>query len=501
MTAMRTVVAPVRQADGLKNELFLLTVMRPAEVLDNDGEERFVDLAGQLALADDAWLARFIGWLRTRDELTPAAVVAAAEMVRVRLAAGLATSGGNRKVISDAIRRADEPGALLDYWFRCHGRTMPKPIKHGLADAVQNLYDERALSAYDTVTARIRFGDVIDFVHPKPVTDRQRELFNYAKARRRPDPAVPASLSVLRAQALLYSLTPEHRHELLAAPDLADRFAEAGMTADLVGRWLLGETDPRAWEAVLPSMGYADRLSWLHELDACGLSREAARRLGEEMADPSPIARERIRPLRLYEAARQTPSRAWAAARAWTAPLERALQTSLTNVPWLPGRTLILIDRSVSMFTQVARGSAVTVADRAAVFGAALALRAKDANLVQFGTSHRQVEFATDEPLLAVLQRFWQLGDGNAADAVGARFRGHDRVVIITDEPDGSAWQGPYPAAALPPQTPSYIWNVAGTARDLGNADGRRYVFSGLTDAAFDVIPLIETTHHGEWPF
>jgi hypothetical protein len=73
----------------------------------------------------------------------------------------------------------------------------------------------------------------------------------------------------------------------------------------------------------------------------------------------------------VYEATRQAPSRDWAAARAWTLPLERALQISLTNVPSLPGRTLILIDRSVSMFTQVARGSSVTVADLAAVFGTA----------------------------------------------------------------------------------------------------------------------------------
>jgi hypothetical protein len=73
--------------------------------------------------------------LRSRDELASAAVVAATEMVRVRLRSGLTTSGGNRKVISDALTRADEPGALLDYWFRRYGRTMPKPIKHGVADA------------------------------------------------------------------------------------------------------------------------------------------------------------------------------------------------------------------------------------------------------------------------------------------------------------------------------------------------------------------------------
>jgi hypothetical protein len=492
-------VTPKRTTD-LKRELFLLTAVGLAEGLDyyTDTDERFVDLIGHLALADDGWLARFIGWLRSRDDLASAAVIAATEMVRVRLGAGLTTSGGNRKVISDALKRADEPGALLDYWFRHYGRTMPKPIKHGLADATQNLYDERALATYDTIAARIRFAGVINFVHPRAITGDQRELFGYAIARRRPNAAIPASLPLLRARELLYSLTPAQRREILGRPHLADRFAEASLTWDLLDGWLLGETDSRAWEAVLPSMGYADRLTRLHELDVCGLSRETVRRLNEELADPARITRERILPLRLYEAGRQTQSRTWASA------MDRAMQATLTNVPSLPGQTLILIDRSASMFTQVARGSAVTLADRATVFGTALALRAEEANLVQFGTSHRRVEFTADDPLPAVLQRFWQLGDGNAADAVSARFRGHDRVVIITDEPDGSAWQGPHPAADLPHRTPCYIWNVASTAREFSagrGGSGWRHVFSGLTDAAFDVIPLIEAAHHDEWPF
>ncbi len=247
-------------------------------------------------------------------------------------------------------------------------------------------------------------------------------------------------------------------------------------------------------------MGYADRLDRLDELAACGLSREAVRRLSEELADQAQVALERIRPLRLYHAYRHTPSGTWAALRAWIAAIERALPASLATVPTLPGRTLILIDRSISMFTQVSRGSAVTVADRAAVFGTALALRAQQADLVQFGTSHSPVDFAADEPLQAVLQRFWQLGDGNAADAVRAHFNGHDRVVITTDELEGSAWQGPHPAAALPAETPSYIWNVASADRTRSGGR-RRYVFSGLTDAAFDVIPLIEAADRGTWPF
>lgn len=502
MHATRTRPVTTR-AESLKKDLFIRTVVGPAEGLDHHTgtDERFVEIVGELALADDGWLARFIDWLRDRDELRAAAVVAATEMIRVRLGAGLPTSGGNRKMISDALRRADEPGALLDYWFGRYGRTMPKPIRHGLADAVQRLYDERALATYDTVAAKIRFTAVIDFVHPRPAGGRQRDLFAYAAARRRPDAAIPASLPLLRARAHLYTLTPEQRHETLQAPDLPEVFAAAGMTPDLLDGWLLGENDPRAWQAVLPSMSYADSLSRLRGLGECGLSREAVQRLSEKLADPERIAAERIRPLRLYEAARRTPSATWAASRAWNAALENALQISLANVPALPGRTLILIDRSVSMFTQVTRGSAVTIADRAAVFGAALALRAAEADLVQFGASHRRVAFTSEESLPTVLQRFWQLSDGNAAEAVRSRFRHHDRVVIITDEPGGSAWQGPHPADALPSGTPSYIWNVASTEPTPREQDDRRYVFSGLTDTAFDAIPLIEAAGRGEWPF
>jgi hypothetical protein len=76
----------------------------------------------------------------------------------------------------------------------------------------------------------------------------------------------------------------------------------------------------------------------------------------------------RIRPLTVHAA------RLEVTAPGWDGPLEAAAGAALALVPALTGRTLILVDRSASMFTQVARGSAATVADQAAVFGACLAL-------------------------------------------------------------------------------------------------------------------------------
>ena len=156
------------------------------------------------------------------------------------------------------------------------------------------------------------------------------------------------------------------------------------------------------------------------------------------------------------------------------------------------------------MFTQIARGSAATVAEQGAVFGACLALRSADTTLVQFGTGHSPLPFSPGQSLTELLGRFGEMGDGNAATAVRACFDRHDRIVIVTDEPHGSAWQGEHPAAAAPADVPVYIWNVAGTPQPA--ASGRavipgRYVFVGLSDAAFDVIPLIEAGLRDFWPF
>lgn len=495
--ASATSEVPARTGN-LKVELFLRAVNGLAEGTDyyEDTDDRFVALVGHLALADDGWLVRFIGWLRSHDELRSAAVVAATEMVRVRLGAGLTTSGGNRQVISSALSRADEPGELLAYWFRRYGRAVPKPIRHGLADAVQRLYDEAGLAAYDRASKTVRFADVISLVHPKAASKEQDQLFRYAIARQGRTAGIPASLPMLRARAALYALPSEQRTQLLDRLDTAQVLSTAGMNAGMVERWLLGAMDARAWSAVVPSMTYAELLGGLPALDGCGLPDETLGLIGEILADTGRVARERVLPLRLHAADRDVSSRRWG----WA--LEQAMEAALANVPELPGRTLVLVDRSASMFTQVDKGSTVTVADQATVFGAALALRAESADLVQFGTAHRVVAFSPSERMLSLAERFTQMGDGNAAIAVRARYDGHDRVVIVTDEPDGSAWQGEHPAAGLPERVPSYVWNVASIPRSqTSSAAGRRYVFSGLTDGAFAAIPLIEAAHRGDWPF
>jgi hypothetical protein len=144
----------------------------------------------------------------------------------------------------------------------------------------------------------------------------------------------------------------------------------------------------------------------------------------------------------------------------------------------------VLVDRSRSMFGSLSARSQLTRADAAAVFETALAVRAQAADLVQFGSGSAPVRLRQDESVLRTVQRFGSLGGTRTAAAGRRHYRGHDRVVIVTDE---QAWfdpRGSDPTQAVPPNVPVYTWNLAGYRYGHGPIGvWLRHIFSGLTDA------------------
>ena len=484
-------------ARDARSELFLLAVTNMVGEdtfyeAASDRDARFAELVGRLAVSDPEWTARLIGWLRTGANLRSASLVAAAEFVAARLAAGI--SGGNRAVIASVLQRADEPGELLAYWFATHGRAVPKPVKRGVADAAVRLYSERSLLKWDSPLRSVRFGDVLDLTHPTPVAAWQGALFRYAIDRRHDRASsVPPALSVLAARAALSALPVAERRAVLATPS---RLADAAMTWESLAGWLDGPLDAAAWQAVIPSMGYMALLRNLRNFDDAGVPDDVASSVAARLADPERVAASRQLPLRFLSAYRAAPSLRWAGA------LDKALSASLASVPSLGGRTLVLVDRSGSMFGPLSRRSELTRADAAAVFGAALAVRASSADLVQFGTGSAAVSSRAGESVLRVLDRFGNLGGTDTAEAVRRHYRGHDRVVIVTDEQAWFGYRGSDPTRAVPSRVPVYTWNVAGYQFGHGpSGGGLRHTFGGLTDGGFAMIPLLEAGRDATWPF
>jgi hypothetical protein len=214
--------------------------------------------------------------------------------------------------------------------------------------------------------------------------------------------------------------------------------------------------------------------------------------MARRISDPGAVRRSKQFPFRYLAAYRHAPSLRWGHA------LEKALRHSLANVPSLPGRTLVLVDRSGSMFGGLSPQTQLNRADSAAVFGTALAVRADRADLVQFGSGSAEVKVGSGESVLKVLERFGDLGGTDTGAAIRKHYRGHDRVVIVTDEQASSRGT----LDAVPAHVPVYTWNLAGYRAGHGpSGSAHRHTFGGLSDAAFRLIPLLEAGRDAAWPW
>lgn len=495
-------------ARDTKSELFLLAVSNMGgehTFYESGGQRdtRFADLVHQAAVADPEWTARLLKWLRSEANMRTASLVGAAEFVYARLVASSDTGVTNRAVVDSVLQRADEPGELLAYWTGANGRRVPKPVKRGIADAVQRLYDERAVLKWDSDARGFRMADVLNLAHPSPAADWQGALFQYVLDRRRDgDVAVPAPLSVIAARRELMAWPVEQRRALFTRPDAADVLRRAGMTWEAVAGWLQGPLTREVWEALAPSMGYMALLRNLRNFDEAGMSDEVAASVAARLVDPGQVARSRQFPFRFLSAYEAAPSLRWGHA------LDQALQASLANLPALAGRSLILVDTSASM-TQGAFSakSKVTPAKAAAVFGVALGAKGEQVDVVGFADGTFRHDVPRGMSVIRGVDRFLKrIGEvGHGTDIIGSlrrTYRGHDRVFIISDMQTIGGHHGQGVSDVVPAHVPIYGFNLNGykqAAYATGKAN--RHEFGGLTDATFRMVPLLEAGRNADWPF
>lgn len=478
-------------------------------------DERLRLLVADLALNDAQWLVDFATWLRGPGNMRTASLMIAVDFNHERLAKGISDDGLNRRIIDAVCQRPDEPSEILAIWTAWYGRAVPKPVKRGIADAARRLYNERSLLKYDTASHAYRFGDVLNLVHaaPDPAKPWQGALFKHALERRYGrDVSDFSELPTIRSNMEWRALAQSDKRSLhLLDPTFVK---EAGLTWEDVLS-LLGDEVNKAtlWEALIPSMNIMAQLRNLRNFDKAGVPDSVAQQVVSKLTDPDVIAKSRQLPFRFLAAYRATKE---AGSLRWAYPLEQALNHSLANVPSLGGRTLILVDRSPSMFPSwsgVDTKTGMSRADQAAVFGCALALRAEKPTLVEFGGNSKVVSFPKGSSLLPLIDRFGEDAGTDIPSAVKRHYDNHDRVVIITDEqtrpgylPSNMVSYGGMREtsidALVPLDVPVFMWNLAGyTASAMPSGSNARFTLGGLTDSAFRLIPLLESGSAGVWPW
>jgi hypothetical protein len=490
----------------VKSELFLLAVTNlvSEDTFYESGKQRdnrFAALVHQATREDPDWTARLIRWLRADANMRSASVVAAAEYAKA--------GGPNpRAVVASALQRADEPGEFIAYWHAKYGRTLAGGKQRGVADAVARLYTERAALKYDGTSHAYRLGDVVELVHPTPTAPWQADLFRYLIDRRhnRDEPRITDRLETIQMRAGLEKMPVDQRRAMLSMPSADLTFQMAGMTWESLSGWLQGPMDRQAWEAVIPSMGYMALLRNLRNFDEQGVSDEVAQKVAAKLADPAEVAKSRQFPLRFLSAFKAAPSLRWS----W--PLEQAVQHSLANVPALPGRTLILVDLSGSMWSPLSARSELQRWEAAALFGFALALRAQSADTYVYGSSYQRIDPPMASSLLTLIGRMQGMGGTDTFGTLAHTYGGHDRVVILTDEQAhtpgfSSAFHYGYSNTVDPEsilrqvQGPIITFNLAGYRAAHLEAGANRVTVGGLTDQGFRMLDLLDKRARGDWPF
>lgn len=501
-----------------RSELVLLAVVNMVSEKTfyesaQERDSRFARLCAQAAVEDGAWYLAFVTWLRGEANMRSASLVAAAVGVKARLAenerlskiSGSAaivvldeSEGYNRKIVNAVLQRPDEPGEFLAYWHTQYGRNLPMPVKRGLGDAARRMYNERALLKYDTESHAVRFGDVVDLVHPTPGAPWQSDLFAYAMHRRHGyAEQVPESLSMVK---LNRELRANRDHVGWLNPDVV---RDAGMTWEDELSALGSKVDKaKLWEVMIPSMGIMALLRNLRNFDEAGVSDRAAQLVINKLTDPEVIARSRQFPYRFLSAYRAAPSLRW------SYPLQRALDMSLANVPRFKGRTLVLVDTSGSMLGTVSAKSSVRHVDVGALVGVTLAARSEGSvDLVQFATRWAPVNLPKGTSVLkgveSLNQKINLVGWGtNTAQALQASYNGHDRVVIVTDGQAFHAWGGGSVSDSVPAHVPLFGIDTSGySASSIDTSRPNRYEVGGFSDKLFTMIALLDSGRSASWPW
>ena len=336
---------------------------------------------------------------------------------------------GIAQAICDTIQRPDEMMELLAIYWKDGKRPLPKQMQKGLALAFCK-FNEYSLAKYNRDTA-IKLRDVMFMCHPKPRDEAQAELFKRVA------------------------------ENTLATPDTWEVALSGGADKKETFTRLIQEG----------KLGYLALLRNLRNMEYAGVDRK--------LVSDAIIAKrggaERVLPFRYVAAARACPSMEPA--------LDKALCDTISKLPKLPGRTVVLVDVSGSMFTTLSVKSDLRRSDAAACL--ASMINADDLRIITFSENHVEVPPRRGMAGVDAILRSQMHSSTYLGRAVEyANSLPHDRLIVISDEQTSDRVTNPVAKHA-------YMINVASYRNGIGYGNGWTHI-DGFSESVLTFISEFE---------
>ena len=336
--------------------------------------------------------------------------------------------------VARVIQRADEPAELLSiFWSHTPNgqkrKMIPAQMRKGLAKAFRK-FAEYHLAKYAGAGDKVTLRDALRMARPTPLSAEQSALWRRVTTR------------------------------TLATPDTWETELSAGKDKRAVFERLILER----------KLGYFALLRNLRNM--------AQANVDPDLVKAAILARkggaERVLPFRYVAAARAAPM--------FERELDAALEAAVAEMPVLSGKTLVLVDVSVSMDWALSSKSGMKRIDA----GAALAAMIPSDDLRLFTFSTHVVEVPPRRGMAGVdaIVRSQQHGGTDLGRAV-EKMNGikHDRLIVITDEQSQTAVPDPVCGKA-------YMINVASAKNGIGY--GRWTHIDGFSEAVLRFIAEME---------
>lgn len=331
-------------------------------------------------------------------------------------------------VLADVIQRPDEMGEFLSLYWKEKRQPLSNQVKKGLAKAFSK-FNEYQLAKWDKNSAAIRIRDVMFLVHPKPQNNDQAALFKKVA------------------------------EDKLETPDTWEVQLSAGADKKDTFTRLMDEK----------KLGALAFIRNLRNMVNAGVDESKIRSYAQN------VNLERVLPFRFIAASRQVP--------ALSDMLESMMFRCLANHQKIPGKTVLVVDVSGSMFgTQISEKSDLDRFDAAAAL--AMLCREVCEDVVIFSFSNTAVripsQFRGFELVKAISNSQHHGGTqlGVAIANIHGVIPSYDRCIVFTDE---QSYDRPAKPKGL-----GYVVNVAAYKHGINIKEWQEV--NGFSEAIIDYI-------------
>jgi len=329
-------------------------------------------------------------------------------------------------VLTSVIQRPDEMSEFLSIYWKDGKSPLSNQVKKGLANAFVK-FNEYQLAKWDKNSAAISLRDVMFLTHAKPTSPEQEALF--------------------KRVANLELVTPDTWEvQLSAGVDKKEAFTR-----------LMAEK----------KLGALAFLRNLRNMAQAGVDEDKIRSYAMTLNV------DKVLPFRYIAAARIMPQ--------FEDMLERMMLKSLDTMEKLPGKTILMVDVSGSMFgTKISEKSDLDRFDAAAALAMLCKEVCENVEIYTFSSSAVRVAPRSGFALREALSTSQRHG----GTALGASLRQiatspRDRIIVMTDEQS-------YDRPAAPGCDKAYVLNVAAYENGVNHSDWT--TISGFSEAVIDYI-------------